>query len=434
MLSLETITKPPPKGSWLRNLLDLTPRETLEDFIKGLSEEQAYTLKNDWVFSARAAQYWPEGQWQLWAIIAGRGFGKTRPGAEWVKNNALVRNINRQLLIAPTGGDLRKTMIEGESGILAICPGAKYNQQRQTVYFPNGNFAEGFSAEEPERLRGPQGEAAWCDEVAAWRYDQDTWDMMEFALRLGKNPQVMVTTTPKPRPLIRTIIAEADHVTGGSTFENEANLAAGYIAKLRRKYEGTRLGQQEIFAKLLEDVVGALWRRDIIKYGKTDDYVRKVVAIDPAVTNTDESDECGITVGGKGADGKGRVIGDFSGRMSPRDWAARAVNLYHGHTCDLIVAEANNGGDLVEYTLRTIDPKIPFKKVHASRGKRTRAEPIASLYEQGRIEHEKPFDELEDQMCNWVPDSGMKSPDRMDSMVWCMTELMLGPEWEYGIY
>jgi predicted phage terminase large subunit-like protein len=433
MQSLGTIIRPPATGSWLGNLLRL-PRAQAEKFIKALTEEEAFALENDWLFKARAAQYWPEGNWRLWAIIAGRGFGKTRPGAEWVKHNAMALGVKRQILVAPTNGDLRKTMIEGESGILAVCPEARYNQQRQTVFFPNGCIAEGFSAEEPERLRGPQGEKAWCDEVAAWQYDQDTWDMMEFALRLGDNPQILVTTTPKPRPLIQAIIEEADHITGGSTYENADNLAPSYLAAIKRKYEGTRLGQQEIFAKLLEDVQGALWKRELIKYSKSDDYLRKVVAIDPAVTNTDESDECGIVIGGKGADGKGRVIGDFSGRMSPLEWANRAVNLFHAHSCDLIVAETNNGGDLVETVLRTVDPRIPFKKVTASRGKRTRAEPISSLYEQGRIEHEKPFDELEDQMCNWVPDSGMKSPDRMDAMVWCMTELMLGAEWHYGIY
>lgn len=412
--------------------MEMLPPEA-EKFIESLSEEEAYAFENDWLFKARAAQYWPEGTWRLWGIIAGRGFGKTRPGAEWVVHNAMNLGVKRQLLVAPTNADLRITMVEGESGILAVCPEADYNQQRKTVFFPNGNFAEGFSAEEPNRLRGPQGEKAWCDEVAAWQYDEDTWDMMEFALRLGDNPQILFTTTPKPRPLIRKLLKEADRLTGGSTYDNEANLAQAYIKRLKEKYEGTRLGQQEIYAKLLDDVIGALWKRENIKYSKCDDYVRKVIAIDPSVTNTGESDECGITICGKGADGKGRVIGDFSGRMSPRDWAARAINLFHAHSCDRIIAETNNGGDLVETVLRTIDQNIPFKKVTASKGKRTRAEPISSLYEQGKIEHEKPFDELEDQMCNWVPDSGMKSPDRMDSMVWGMTEIMLQPQREYGI-
>jgi len=432
MQSLETITRPPAKGSWLRNLLDL-PRSKAEKIIKALSDEQAEALKTDWIFSARNAQYEPDGFWKLWIIDAGRGFGKTRSGAEWVKKNAIERKIERQALVSSTNGDLRKVMIEGESGILAVCPGARYSSQRQTVYFPNGAIAEGYSAEEPNRLRGPQFGAAWCDEVSSWKYDQDTWDNLQFGLRLGQNPQVLISSTPKPRPLYKKLLKIADHVSRGSTFDNEANLASSFIEVIRKNYEGTRLGRQELFAELLEDVVGALWNREIIKYGSTEDYVRKVVAIDPATTSTEDSDKTGIIVSGLGADGLGYVIGDFSCRVSPKEWCTRAVNLFHAHSCDRIVAETNNGGDLVEALLRTIDPKIPFRKVTASRGKRTRAEPISSLYEQGKIKHEKPFDELEDQMCNWVPDSGMDSPDPMDAMVWAFTELMLKPQREYGI-
>lgn len=431
MLSLGTISRPPPKGSWLANLL--SQPQKAKAFIEALSEAEAKLLTSEWIFQARDAQYRAEGNWKLWIIDAGRGFGKTRAGAEWVKENALVRGIERQALVAPTYGDLEKVMIEGESGILAVCPGAVFKKSRATVTFPNGNIAEGYTAEKPNRLRGPQFGAAWCDEVSSWTYDQDSWDNLEFGLRLGVNPQCMITSTPKPRPLYKALLKLADRISRGSTFENQGNLAPSFIAKIKDRYEGTRLGRQELYAELLEDVEGALWKRDDIKYGKSDDYVRKVVAIDPATTSTESSDKCGLVVCGLGADGKGRVIGDFSCRVSPKEWAERAINLFHAHSCDRIIAETNNGGDLVETVLRTIDQNIPFRKVNASRGKRTRAEPIASLYEQGKIEHEKPFDELEDQMCNWVPDSGMKSPDSMDAMVWAFTDLMLKRQREYGI-
>ncbi|MBL7685224.1 MAG: DNA-packaging protein [Deltaproteobacteria bacterium] len=424
MLSLEKIRRPPPKGSWLSNILTL-PANQAEKFIRKLSDEEANLFQTDWLFQAREAQYREEGNWKLWVIDAGRGFGKTRSGAEWVTENALSRGIERQALVAPTYGDLRKVMIEGESGILAVCPQAIFNQQRQTITFPNGNIAEGFSAEKPSRLRGPQFGGAWCDEVSSWTYDQETWDMLEFALRLGSNPQTLVTSTPKPRPLYKNLLKIADRVSRGSTYENQDNLAKGFIEKVKDRYEGTRLGRQELYAELLDDIEGALWTRSLIKYGVSEGYLRIVVAVDPAVTSNPDSDETGVVVAGKGIDGRGYVLADHSCKATPLEWARIAVNAYHSYKADRIVAEVNNGGDLVETIIKTIDRNVPVYKVHASRGKETRAEPVSALYEQGKIEHVKPFDLLEDQMCNWIPSVVKKSPDRVDALVWAFTELLL---------
>lgn len=432
MSSLAKIARPPKEGSWLENIFK---RSDAEKFIKSLSDSEAHFLLNDWLFSARAAQYREDGPWSLWVINAGRGFGKTRTGAEWVKENALVHKVKRQALVAPTNADLRKVMIEGESGILAVCPEAKYSSQRQTVYFPNDCIAEGFSAEEPSRLRGPQFEKAWCDEVSSWRYDEETWDMLQFALRLGDSPQVLVTSTPKAKKLYKKLLKLADRVSGGSTYENEKNLARNFIEKIRERYEGTRLGAQELHAQLLEDAEGALWKRDWFKYDSDPELMRVVVSVDPAASDNPDSDETGIVVAGIRPDKTGHVIADHTCKDTPSGWAKRAVWAYEHYKADCVVAEVNNGGDMVEFTLRTESPNLDIKKVHASRGKAIRAEPVSALYEQGKVTHSslKKLDLLEDQLCNWEPESGIKSPDRLDAMVWAFTELMLHNHQEFYI-
>jgi phage terminase large subunit-like protein len=316
-----------------------------------------------------------------------------------------------------------------------------WNRSLGEMVLHNGSRVKLFSADEPERLRGPQHHGAWCDELAAWRYP-DTWDQLQFGLRLGEHPRTVVTTTPKPVRLVRELVKRDDvAVTRGSTFDNAANLSDAAIAELRLRYEGTRLGRQELHAELLEDVPGALWVPSMFEVEKFRigdtliDCARTVTAIDPAVTSSDESDETGIITAGITDDGhcpacgqiEGRhvmVLEDSSCRLSPDRWMRTAVDVYDRHGGDRIVAEVNNGGDLVETVLRTVDAAVPYRKVTASRGKRVRAEPVAALYEQGRVHHVGVFPLLEEQMCEWTPDAA-KSPDRLDALVWAVTDLML---------
>ena len=363
-------------------------------------------------------------------LLAGRGFGKTRTGAEYVRAQVEAGNAGRVALVAPTAADARDVMVEGESGLLAIAPPwnrPNYEPSKRRVTWPNGALATLYSADEPERLRGPQHDLAWPDELASWRYPE-AWDMLMFGLRLGRKPRVVVTTTPKPTRLIRELLASPTTVvTRGSTFDNRANLAPAFFEQVIRKYEGTRLGRQELYAEVLDDVPGALWTRAMIDAAQqshpTPDLVRVVVAIDPAVTSGEDSDETGIIVAGRAADGLVHVLADRSCRMSPDGWATRAVTALDDFKADRIVAEVNNGGDLVEATIRTVRRNVPYTKVHASRGKRVRAEPIAALYEQGKVRHAAGLHALEDQMMTFVPDGNEGSPDRVDALVWALTEL-----------
>jgi len=403
--------------------------------LSSLSEEEALMLLYEWRFWARPNQLPPENWRQVWLILAGRGFGKTRTGAETVRWMVEAGRAKRIALVAPTAADARDVMVEGESGILAISrPDFKpeYEPSKRRITWPNGAMAFTYSAEEPDRLRGPQHDFAWCDELATWKYPDDTWDNLIFGLRLGDNPRVVVTTTPKPIPLVRKLVNDPETVvTRGSTYENAANLPPSFLKEIRDKYEGTRLGRQEIYAEILDDVPGALWNRtmlDELRVKKAPELIRIVVAIDPAVTSGEDSDETGIIVAGKGVDGHAYVLDDLSCRLSPDGWARRAVDAYHRYEADRIVAEVNNGGDLVEATIRTVDSKAAYKAVRASKGKRTRAEPIAALYEQGKIHHVGSFPLLEDQMCNFTPDGYDGSPDRVDALVWALTELMLKGE------
>ena len=322
-------------------------------------------------------------------LLAGRGFGKTRTGAEFVRAEVEAGRAGRVALVAPTAADARDVMVEGESGLLAICPPSnrpRYEPSKRRVTWDNGAIATLYSADEPERLRGPQHDLAWPDELAAWRYPE-TWDMLMFGLRLGARPRVVVTTTPRPTRLIRDLLAAPTTVvTRGSTYDNRANLAPAFLEQIVRKYEGTRLGRQELYAEVLDDVPGALWTRAMIEAaehsGPIPELVRVVVAIDPAVTSGDDSDETGIIVAGIGTDDFVYVLADRTCRMSPDGWATRAVVALDEFSADRIVAEVNNGGDLVEATIRTVRRHAPYRKVHATRGKRVRAEPIAALYEQ----------------------------------------------------
>lgn len=395
------------------------------------SPEAECALLYAWEFWARPTQLEPRGDWSTWLISAGRGFGKTRTGAEWVRRRA--RNPRARIaLVGATASDVRDVMVEGESGILAISPPWErpvYEPSKRRITWPNGALATTYSADEPDRLRGPQHTDAWADETAAWRY-AEAWDQLQFGLRLGGNPRAVVTTTPRPTDLIRTLLADPSTVvTRGSTFANRANLAPQFLARILAKYRGTRLGRQELYAELLDDTPGALWNYTQIEELRVKHHAglkRIVVAIDPSTTSDAESAECGIVAAGLGEDDHGYVLEDVSGVLSPDAWARRAVGAYERLEADRIVAEVNNGGDLVETVIRTVDKNVSYSAVHASRGKHTRAEPVAALYEQKKVHHVGGFAKLEDQMCTWDAVSGQKSPDRMDALVWALTELMIG--------
>jgi predicted phage terminase large subunit-like protein len=415
--------------------MSLLPDAERRALLDGLSDSDADDLLHDWRFWARPDQLAPPGDWRTWLILAGRGWGKTRTGAEWVRAEVEAGRRGRLALIGATAADVRDVMIEGESGIMATArPSFRpvYEPSKRRVTWPNGAIATAYSADEPDRLRGPQHDGAWPDELAAWRYPE-ALDMLMFGLRLGNDPRSVVTTTPRPTKLIRELItAPTTTVTTGSTYDNLANLAPAFAEQIIRKYEGTRLGRQELLAELLTDVPGALWTYAMLEDRRAaPDLVRVVVAIDPAVTSGEDSDETGIVVAGLGVDGRGYVLADRSCRLSPDGWASRAVGAFDDHRADLVVAEVNNGGDMVESTVRTVRKTLPYKKIHASRGKQTRAQPVAALYEQGRVSHVEVFPELEEQLTTWTPESGT-SPDRLDALVWALTELMVNGRRGWG--
>lgn len=362
-------------------------------------------------------------------VSAGRGFGKTRLGAEDCAYYASCHAGHHIAVVAPTYNDIRGTCFEGLSGLLACCPKEiieDYNRTRLELKLKNGAIFRGFSADTPDRLRGPQFHRAWCDELAAWP-NVDAWDQLQFGLRLGDDPRVVITTTPRPTPLIRSLIVSPDtFVTRGSTFDNAANLAPSALRALEEKYAGTRLGRQELEAEILGDVQGALWTRAMFDDHRVADsglpeMQRIVVGVDPS----GGGDSQGIVVAGKGVDGRYYVIADWTCQLSPAGWGRRVIEAYRRYQADKIVAERNFGGDMVEATIRVADPAAPVKMVTASRGKVVRAEPIAALYEQGRVSHIGSHARLEDQCCSMAADGfvGDGSPDRVDALVWAMTEL-----------
>lgn len=419
-------------ASWRKSLLSLAP-EARAKAIRSLSEEEAQALLFDWPAWARPEQLEPEGDWLTWLILAGRGFGKTRTGVEWTIKTARDNPGCRIGLVARTAGDVRDTMVEGESGILACSPPGfrpEYEPSKRRITWPNGTLATTFSAEEPDALRGPQHMHAWADELASWKYPQETWDNLQFGLRLGVRPRVVVTTTPRSIALVRELLSDSStHTTRGSTFDNAANLAPTQLAKYRKKYEGTRLGRQELHGEVLDDVPGALWTRKILEDHRlraAPELVRVVVGVDPAVTSGEDSCDTGIVAAGKGVDGHFYVLADRTCHLSPDGWARRALIALDEFEGDRIVPEVNNGGDLVTHTIRTVRKNAPIRAVHASRGKRVRAEPIAALYEQGKVHHVGAFAELEDQMCTFLPEGNEESPDRVDALVWAITDLMGG--------
>jgi phage terminase large subunit-like protein len=399
--------------------------------LQTLSDDEAIKLQYTWEAWARDNQLAPAGDWTTWVILAGRGFGKTRSGAQWVIDEAQDDSKARVALVGRTAADVRDVMVEGESGILACSAPwfmPDYQPSKRRLVWPNGAQATTYSADKPDQLRGPQHTKAWADERASWQYD-DAWDQLQFGLRLGGKPQCVMTTTPRPTKAIREILADPNTVvTRGTTYENKANLARSFFRQIIRRYEGTRLGRQELEGQVIEDVEGALWKRDTmieaLRVVKHPDLKRIVVGVDPAVTSEEGSAETGIVIVGIANDGQGYVLQDRSLQASPNTWASEVIAGYYLLKADRVIGEVNNGGDLVETVLRNIDKAVSFKAVHASRGKQIRAEPVSSLYERQLIHHVGTFPDLEDQLCNWVP--GEKSPDRLDALVWAFTELMVG--------
>lgn len=423
--------------------LAMLPAEERRQVLSRLTDTQIQALQFDWEFWARPNQLWPRhDNWSNWLLLAGRGFGKTRCGAEWVRA-AVTGNtpmsggkFKRIGIVAETAADARDVLVEGDSGILAIHPKAfrpLYEPSKRRLTWPNGATGILFNATEPDQLRGPQFDAAWCDELAKWRYMRETWDMLAFANRLGTAPKTIITTTPRPVPLLRELLANPKTVTvKGSTRDNLANLAQTFIENVYNLYAGTRLGRQELEAEMLEDTPGALWTRDMLDHcrvRKVPDLQRVIVSIDPSGVR-DESeenkDEIGIVVAGKTGE-NAFVLEDLSLRAGPAQWGAIAVNAYRRHKADAIVAETNFGGAMVEYVIKSIDPSVPVISVSASRGKWIRAEPVSALYAKQMVHHLGSFPELEDQMClfNGTGYTGGGSPDRADALVWAITNLLL---------
>jgi phage terminase large subunit-like protein len=392
-----------------------------------------------WMKNARPNQLPPPGAWRTWLILAGRGFGKTRTGAETLRSWVNSGRYRRIALVSKTIGEARSVMVEGISGLLEIHPPLErplFERTHHRLIWPNGTLAMLYGADHFDQLRGPQFDAAWIDELAKFRYPEEAWNQLMLALRLGADPRCIVTTTPRPIPLLERLLARDDVVvTKGTTFENRSNLAPAYLEQIVKQFEGTRLGAQELYAELLTERQGALWRRDLIRYQEPPydekgipKLARIVIAIDPATTHHEESDETGIVVAGLSDDKCAYVLEDLSGRLSPGDWGQQVCEAYWRLKADRVVAEVNKGGDLVERILRSIDPTIPYKAVRATRGKSTRAEPIAALYEQNRVFHARPLSLLETQLCAYVPGITAKSPDRLDAMVWALTDLLLESE------
>lgn len=390
-------------------------------------------LRYDWLRTARPEQLEP-AQYKWWLVLAGRGYGKTRVLSETVRRWATSGRYRRIALVARTSADVRDVIVEGESGILSVCSPderPRWNPSNRKLMFPNGAVATTYSAEEPDQLRGPQHDAAACDELASWNYGEETWANLHMGLRVGKDPRIVIATTPRPTKLILDIMSAPEtHLTRGKTRDNYENLAPGVVEGLESRYGGTRLGRQELDGEVLQDSSGALWRGVWIEGNRVysaPQFRRLVVAIDPAVSSHEGSDETGIILAGVGFDGRAYVLADSSGRYRPEEWARAALKLYETYRADEIVAEANNGGEMVASTLRVHNHGANVRTVHATRGKMVRAEPIAALYEKGLVSHVGAFPKLEEQLTTWDSHRGRGSPDRLDALVWALTALMTPP-------
>ncbi|MEJ8473946.1 DNA-packaging protein [Roseibium algae] len=441
---------PTPSERSLRSALAACANENrLDEALKTLSPAEMQFILADWPTLAHDHQLPPGGDWRVWLLVGGRGAGKTRAGAEWVRAMALGAGwltggttfSGRVALIGETFSDVREVMVEGVSGLLAVHGKAErptWIPTRRRLEWPNGAVAQAFSSEDPEALRGPQFDIAWCDELAKWRHAEETFDMLQFGLRLGQQPRQLVTTTPRPVPLLKRLLGlPGTAVSHAPTHANAPFLAPGFLEAVVNRYAGTRLGRQELDGELIEDRPDALWSRDRLEQIRIDtapaELTRIVIAIDPPASSGRKSDACGIVAAGLGEDGVAYVLADRSmHRAKPSDWAAAAVGLWHGLDGDCLVAEVNQGGEMVAEVIAGADPGVPVKQVRASRGKFSRAEPVAMLYDQSRIRHVGALPDLEDEMVDFGPSglSNGRSPDRLDALVWAISELMLGPRAE----
>ena len=428
--------------SFVDTFWTMTARERLQAWKGKADRRTRAAIQADFRYHATGPQRPPPGEWLTWLFLGGRGAGKTRAGAEWVRHRAL-RSVSRIALVGPTFNDVREVMIEGPSGLRNLgSPDEqpRYEASRKRLVFPSGSQAYAFSAEDADGLRGPQFDFAWGDEFAAWSDPQRVLDTLRMGVRLGGVPQILLTTTPRPIPALKALVRAAGE--GGSvrlthqpTAANEANLAPGFVAALNAAYGGSMLGRQEVEGLLIDDPDGALWTRAQIEAARLEtglrDLDRVVVALDPPASGGPRSDECGIVVAGAHGEGPARsaiVLADLSfGPALPADWAGRAASAFEDYGADALVAEANQGGEMVRAVLQAAAPGLPVRLVHASRGKRARAEPVAALYAAGRVRHARAFPGLEDQMCAFgAPEAARTSPDRVDALVWAISELLLG--------
>jgi phage terminase large subunit-like protein len=439
-------TSQPCARSLRDGLQALRAKNAADDFIATLSGGELETVLDDWSMQARADQWPPHraadgAPWFIWLVLGGRGAGKTRTGAQWVRGLALGepgfsdKPVGRIALVGETAADVRDVMIEGVSGILAAHARDErpvWEPSRRRLEWPNGAIAQVFSAEDPESLRGPQFECAWLDEFAKWRRAQETFDMLQFGLRLGARPRQLITTTPKPSPLLARLMADKrTALTRASTYANAAHLAPAFIETIVGRYAGTRLGRQELEGEIVEEGGDALWTRAMIEAARVDKAPplrRVVVAVDPPASSSGRADKCGLVAAGLDKDGYLYVLEDSSlPAARPAKWARAAAACAHRHEADCIVAEVNQGGEMVAAVIGEADPGLIVKQVRATRGKYLRAAPVAQLYEQGRVRHVGAFPALEDEMCAFGPDGlpGRRSPDRLDALVWALTALAL---------
>ncbi len=429
-----TVTSPPPKSPLrIGEILKLRPGERAT-VIAEMTTKECSKILYDWNLWARPDQEPPPGDWIVWLILAGRGAGKTRAGAEtvrrWSQDFPIVN------LIGPTADDVRDVMVLGESGLLNICPPderPRFLASAGRLEWPNGAISQLFSAEEPDRLRGKQHMKLWCDELAAWRR-AEAFDQAMFGLRLGDRPQMIVTTTPRPTKIIKQLADDKDTiVTRGSTFDNRGHLARAFLERITKRYEGRVIGRQELFAEIVEETPGSLWTRALIERQRVkaedapNEFSEVVVAVDPPARSGRKADECGIVIAGRASGGKIYVLADMTSQGdTPSAWAARVGAAYRGFGANRVVAEINNGGEMVAAVLRQAEPHLPVRAVTATRGKFLRAEPVAAAYERGLVFHVGAFEKLEDQLCALTPDfdRAVGSPDRADALVWALSDLL----------
>jgi len=427
-------------------LSGLSRRRRLAEATASLSEAELERLLRYWPIRCRPEQRLPglsrrHDPWTLWLPLGGRGAGKTRTGAEWIRGIALgepdfgAAPTGRIALVGETFADARNVMVEGPAGILAVHARHErpsWSPSLRKLEWPNGAVAHVFSAEDPDSLRGPQFEAAWADELAKWKHVEETWDMLQFGLRLGTQPRQMVTTTPRPIPLLKRFLADPSvAVSRARTADNAENLAPAFLDTVVGRYAGTRLGRQELDGDIIEDRPDALWNRDMIEAGRViaaPPLMRIVVAVDPPASSSQRADACGIVAAGVDEGGTAYVLEDATASgLKPPEWAAKAVALYRRLQADALVVETNQGGEMASGVIREVDPSVPVTSVRATRGKYLRAEPVSVLYAQGRVRHVGAMPDLEDEMCDFGPGglTSGRSPDRMDALVWALTELML---------